>query len=143
MDPVSAFTVLKAASVGATALSTRSAAMGEAANLEAQASLSETQALQRDTASRGELDRALSGINAARAANGLSAFSPNAQVLRQNAQQVMDRERLIERANYRQQAQNLRTAATNRRRQGSMSLIGGVFKAGLPIAEYYNGGGFD
>lgn len=114
----------------------RAEAMNNAARAESEARLAETQALQRDTQARGELDRYLSTVRAARAANGLSASSPNAYLLEGEARDVSDEERLTERANYRQQAANMRAAAKSYRAQGKMSLITGVLGGGMALGEY-------
>jgi hypothetical protein len=117
-------------------LGQRAEAMNEAARADAQARLADTQALQRDTIARGELDRFLSSVRAARAANGLSANSPNAQVLEAAAISQSDQERLLERSNYRQQAENFRTAASSYRSSAKWSLFTGLVNAAVPLAQY-------
>lgn len=110
--------------------------MQEAANDESMARLADTQALQRDTLARNDLDDFLAGLRASRAANGLSAFSPNARVLEMDARETMDRDRLINRAGDRQRAANFRSSAKARRRGARLSLVTGVASGGVPLAEY-------
>lgn len=137
MDPVSAFTVFKAASAGATALAKRSEAMGESAQQELNAKLAETQGLQRDTLAREELQRSESATRASRGANNLSALSPNAALLFKERRSASDRDRTVRRSDDRIRAHNFRNAAKAARRRGRMSLITGVFKTAAPIAEHY------
>ena len=126
----------QAVAAGATAVSSFAAGMQGAANDEAQAALAETQALQRDTLARQDLDALLSSITASRAANGLSVNSPNARILEDNARQTSDRDRLIERANDRQRAENFRASASARRRGAGLSLVTGAANTAVPIAQY-------
>lgn len=131
-----AATGFKVVSGVASGISAMSAGIQEAANDESMARLAETQALQRDTLSRGDLDDFLAGLRAARAANGLSAFSPNAMVLEKEARETMDRDRLINRASDRQRAANFRASAKARRSGARLSLVTGIAKGGVPLAEY-------
>ncbi|MFY0633684.1 MAG: hypothetical protein JXQ91_07725 [Vannielia sp.] len=133
MDPFTAFSMVAA---GAQGLAGRAAAMDESARAEAQAVLADTQALQRDTLARDDLTRTLDGIRAARAANGLSVNSPNAWVIEQETSQMADRDRQIQLADDRQRAANYRSAAKSARRAGQWSLVTGIAKAGIPLAEY-------
>lgn len=133
MQALTAFQVVGALAGGA---SDSAQAMNEAARAESEARLAETQALQRDTAARGDLDRFLATVSAARAANGLSSTSPNAQVLRGEATEVMDRERLIQRADDRQRAANFRAAAKAYRKTAKLSLVTGVGAAAVPLGQY-------
>ena len=109
----------------------------QARNLDAQARLADTQALQRDTHSRSELSKFLSTTNSARAVNGLSAISPNAMKLLSEANRVSNSERLVQSSNDRQRAANLRAGAMSARRGARLSLITGVVNAGVPIAEFH------
>lgn len=133
MDPFTAFSMVGGLAQG---LAGNAAAMDEAARMEAQAVLADTQALQRDTLAREDLQRTLGGIRAARAANGLSADSPNARILEADSTRRSDRDRLIQRADDRQRAANFRAGAKSARSQGRWSLVGGIAKAGIPLAEY-------
>lgn len=133
MDPFTAFQVVATVAGG---VAQSSAAMDEAARLDSQAKLAETQALQRDTQNRDELARFLSTVAAARGANGLSMSSPNAYVLQKDAIETSDDERLRQRADDRQEAANFRAAAKSSRRSAKMSLITGVASAGVPLADY-------
>lgn len=137
MDPISGLTVLKAASAGAGALASHSAAMGEEAQQELNAKLAETQGMQRDTNSREELQRAESAVRAARGANNLSGDSPNAALLFKERRNASDRDRTIRRSDDRMRAENFRRAAASSRRRGRMSLFTGAIKTAIPIAEYY------
>ena len=137
MDPMTAFTALKVVGGVAKGLAGRSQAMTDAARQEAEASLAETQALQRDTASRDELTRFLSSTQAARAANGLSATSPNALKIMAEASQVSNRERMVMSSGDRQRAANLRAGAAASRRAGSLSLLTGVVSGGIPLAQSF------
>jgi hypothetical protein len=136
--------------VALTAISTLAGAASASANsksmaneAEAQSRLAETQALQRDTASREELDVFLSGLQASRAANGLSSRSPNAILLESKNRNASDHNRLVQRADDRQRAANFRTSAQNHRRKANFSIMTGIAKAGVPLAEYgsYKGWG--
>lgn len=133
MDPFTAFQVVAGV---AGAVGSASASMDEAARYESEARLAETQALQRDTQNRDELTRFLSTVRAARAANGLSDTSPNAFLLEKDAIDTSDDERLRMRADDRQRASNFRYAAKSSRKSARYSLITGVAKAGVPLAEY-------
>lgn len=133
MDPFTAFQVIGAVAGG---VAQASASMDEAARYQSQARLADTQALQRDTQNRDELARFLSTVQAARAANGLSANSPNAYVLEKNAMETSDDERLRQRADDRQNAANFRAAAKSAKKQAGFSLITGFAKAGVPLADY-------
>ena len=132
-EALSAFKVVGAVAGG---LSQRAQYMNEAAKAEAEAALAETQALQRDALARDELRRFTGSIRAARGANGLSANSPNAQVLMEAAIGESTRDRLMARADDRQRAANFRTAARGYRRSGNVSLVTGIANAGIPLAEY-------
>lgn len=131
-----ALTAFKTVGAVAGGMSDRAQAMNEAARMEGEAALAETQAFQRDTLAREELRRFTGSIRAARAANGLSATSPNAMVLLQAATAESDRDRLMARADDRQRAANFRAAAKGLRRSGNMSLVTGALSAGVPLAEY-------
>lgn len=133
MQALTAFQVIGAVAGG---IAQASASMDESARYESEARLAETQALQRDTQNRDELARFLSTVRAARAANGLSASSPNAFVLEKDAMETSDDERLRQRADDRQRAANFRAAAKSSRRSASLSLVTGIAKAGVPLAEY-------
>ena len=133
MDPFTAFQVVATVAGG---VAQASASMDEAARYESQARLADTQALQRDTQNRDELARFLSTVQAARSANGLSANSPNAYVLEKNAMDTSDDERLRQRADDRQNAANFRAAAKSAKKQARFSLITGIAKAGVPLADY-------
>lgn len=127
---------LQAVAGVASGISAMSAGMQQAANDESMARLADTQALQRDTIARSDLDAHLAGIRAARAANGLTDYTPNARILDGEARQVMDRDRLINRADDRQRAANYRASAAARRRGARLSLITGVAQGAVPLAEY-------
>lgn len=134
-----AYLALQAVAAAAGAIGMHQAAQGEAANLDAQARLADTQALQRDTINRDELTRFLSSMQAARSANGLSDLSPNAFALRKEASNNSDRDRLTQRADDRQRASNFRSAAKGRRRSGRTQLFAGLGKAagaGYSFYEY-------
>ena len=109
--------------------------MSNAARLDAEAKLAETQALQRDTQARDELRRTIGAIQAARAANGLSAYSPNAILLEKTTSEVSRREREIQVTDYRQHAMNKRNDAAAARASGRMSLLTNVVSAAVPIAQ--------
>ena len=130
---LTAFRVVGAVAGG---LSERAKEMNEAARMQGEAALAETQALQRDTLAREDLRRFTGSIRAARAANGLSATSPNAMVLMDAATAESDRDRLMARADDRQRAANFRAAAKGLRRRANVSLVTGVATAGVPLAEY-------
>lgn len=130
---LTAFQVVGAVAGGVAAASQN---MDQAARAESEARLADTQALQRDTQNRDELTRYLSTVRAARAANGLSANSPNAFLLEKNAASVSDDERLRMRADDRQRAANFRTAAKSYRKSAKFSLFGGVADAAVPLAQY-------
>jgi hypothetical protein len=140
MQAMMAFNVVAAVGKG---LAGRSEAMSEAARADSEARLADTQALQRDTLARDDLNRFLSSVRSSRAANGLSSRSPNAMVLEQEGREASDHNRLVQRADDRQRAANFRTAAKSARRKGRFSLITGIAKAGVPLAEYgsYQGWG--
>tara|TARA_R110000824_G_scaffold401032_1_gene610401 strand:- start:16515 stop:16928 length:414 start_codon:yes stop_codon:yes gene_type:complete len=107
----------------------------EAANMDAEARLADTQALQRDTQLRDELSIFMSSLKSARAANGLSSTSPNALLLAQNANEISSKERTTQTANDRQRAANLRAGAAGKRRGAKLSLITGLARAAVPIAK--------
>lgn len=141
MDPVTGFKVVTGVAGG---LGAFSSGMQDAANSESAARLAETQALQRDTIARDDLMGFLSGLRAARAANGLSANTPNARILEREGRESANRDRLINRANDRQRAANFRSAAKAQRRGARLSLVTGAAQAGVPLAEYgANQGWFD
>ena len=131
-----ALTAFKVVGAVAGAMSARSQAMDESARLESEARLAETQALQRDTAAREELGRYLSTVRASRAANGLSANSPNAYILQKDGKDASDQDRLRQRADDRQRAANFRAAAKSARKGAKFSLLTGAVKAGMALAEY-------
>lgn len=135
MDPVTAFVALSAASSVVGAVGQYSAAMDEEANLRLQAQMAETQALQKDTIARDELLRAESATRAARGANGLDPFTPNAAVLFKTRRDASDRDRLIERANDRQRAANYIAAAKSAKSRARWSLATGLVSAAVPIAQ--------
>ncbi len=135
MDPATAFVALQAGSAVAGGLSARAQALDEAARLDSEARLAGTQALQRDSLARDDLAATLSSIRAARAANGLSATSPNAVMILQNARDVSRRDRNIEKANDLQRAANMRAAASSARRSARYSLITGLAKGGRSLAQ--------
>lgn len=135
MDPITLFAVGSAISSGSQALAANAQGNQEASNMEAEARLSDTQALQRDTQLRDELDRFISTQRAARAANGLSSSSPNALMLFNEANNVSAKERTTQTANDRQRAANLRAGAAGARRGARMSLITGFARAITPLAE--------
>lgn len=134
-DPATAMITTQVVGGVAKGLQGNAQAMNEAARADAQAALAETQALQRDTQARDELERFLSSVQAARAANGLSSRSPNALVLEQDARRQSTSERLRNRADDRQRAANFRAAGQGYRRQGRMSLVTGAVSGGIPLAQ--------
>lgn len=135
MDPITLFTVATVGSAVTQGAAARSEALTDAARQESEARLADTQALQRDTQSRDELERTIGSIRAARAANGLSARSPNAMLLESETRRVSDNERLVQVADYRQRAANLRAGAEASRRRGRFSLLTGFTRAGVSIAQ--------
>lgn len=135
MDPITFVTAAKAASAGLGAVSSYAKGVNEEARLKSEARLAETQALQRDTISREELGRTLSGIRAARGANGLSAFSPNALLLMKTAGDNSAQDRQINRSNSAQQAANLRASAKSAKRRGTLGLLTGMAKTAIPIYQ--------
>jgi hypothetical protein len=142
-DPVTAgFVALKAGGAVAKGFQGRAENLNEAAKAEAQARLADTQAFQRDTLARGELDRFLSSMAASRAANGLSSVSPNALVLQADARNKSDNERLRNRADDRQRAANFRAAAKGYKSRARFSLATGLIKGGLSIGQGYENGAF-
>lgn len=134
MEALTAFKVVGAVAKG---LSARSQAMTDAARQDAEAKLADTQALQRDTASRDELTRFLSTTQAARSANGLSALSPNAIKLAAEAGKVSNSERMVQSSGYKQRAANLRAGARASRRGANLSLLTGGASAGVSLAEHH------
>jgi len=132
MEAYAGFQVVKAVAGG---LSNRATAMNEAAKMEGEAALAETQALQRDTMARGELQRFIGSVRASRGANGLSAYSPNAMLLERAATNESRKGRLLARADDRQRAANFRAAAGGYRQSGNMSLITGVVDGGISLAQ--------
>lgn len=133
MQAFTAFQVIGAVAGG---MADRAQNMDQAARADSEARLADTQALQRDTAARGELDRFLGTVSAARAANGLSSRSPNALLLEKEGMDVMDGERLRQRADDRQRAANFRAAAKGYRKAGRMSLLTGITNAFVPLGEF-------
>ena len=131
-----AFVAMQVVSAVAGGASERAQAMSESARAQSEARMAETQALQRDTIAREDLDRYISGLRASRAANGLSLRSPNAAILERDSREAATHDRLVQRADDRQRAQNLRTAAKSARRRGTVSLLTGVGRAAVPLAEY-------
>lgn len=140
MDPMTLVTFAKAGSAVASGLGAMSQGMTEAARQDSEARLAETQALQRDTNARDDLNAHLSATRAARAANGLSALSPNALKLTSEANRIMTNERQIMTANDRQRAANLRAGAKASRQGAAISLVTGVAKAAVPVGQYYSYG---
>ena len=136
MTPALAVAGLQGGSAIAGALAGRAQGMSDAARQESEARLADTQALQRDTIARGDLDAFLSSMRAARAANGLSSSSPNALTLEAAAILEGDKGRLIDRADDRQRAANLRAGAAASRRGANWSLATGLVKAAIPIGQY-------
>jgi len=130
-----ALTALRAGSAFAKGKAEQQQQLSEADRMESEAFLADTQALQRDTALRGELDRSLSTNLAARAANGLSALSPNAMKLMNEARTVSDNERRIMVGDYKMKGRNLRVAASAKRAGARRSLLTGVIGAAIPIAQ--------
>lgn len=131
--------------VGAVAsgMQQRADAMDQAAQQELNARLAETQTLQRDTIAREDLLSAQSATQAARAANGLSPITPNALQIYNDRRSQADRDRLVAKADGQQRVANFKTAAKSSRRRGRMSLATGLFKAGVPLAQYgYSEGWF-
>ncbi len=135
MDPMTLFVVATVASTATQAFAANAQAMSDSARQESEARLADTQALQRDTQARDELRRTISTIRSSRAANGLSARSPNALLLESEARRVSDNERLVQVADYRQRAANMRAAAEASRRKGRFSLLTGAAKATASIAQ--------
>lgn len=134
-----ALTAFKVAGPVLGGLAANAQGMNESARLESEARLAETQALQRDTAARDELSRFLSTIRASRAANGLSANSPNALILEKEARETSDQDRLRQRANDRQRAANFRAAAKSARQGARFSLLTGVAKGGVALGQFAGG----
>tara|TARA_R110000851_G_scaffold22626_6_gene66997 strand:- start:3910 stop:4323 length:414 start_codon:yes stop_codon:yes gene_type:complete len=133
--------LLLAAQVGGSLFSAAGASAqskSEANNMDAEARLADTQALQRDTQLRDELSTFMSSLKSSRAANGLSGTSPNALLLAQNANEISSKERTTQTANDRQRAANLRAGASNRRRGARLSLVTGIARAAVPIAQHYS-----
>ena len=139
MDPMTAMTVLSVGASLAKGASNYSTAMSESAQQDLNAKLAETKALQRDTLAREDLIRSESAVRAARGANNLSGISPNASVLFQERRRASDRDRLISRADDRQQAENFRAAARSSRRRAKYSLITGFADAAIPLAQFRAG----
>lgn len=137
MDPATAFTAFKVIGGVAKGLAAHSQGMTDAARQESESLLAETQALQRDANSRDELTRFLSTTQAARSANGLSATSPNALVLMDEANLVSNRERMVQSSGDRQRAANLRAGAKASRSGARLSLLTGAVSAGIPLAEHF------
>lgn len=136
MDPATAiFVGAKAIGTFAKGAAGRDQALSDANRMDAEARLADTQALQRDTQLRDELNRFLSGTMAARSANGLSANSPNAMMIFKNANKISSEERTRQTANDRQRAANLRAGASASRRSARRSLLTGVIGAAVPIAQ--------
>lgn len=131
-----AFVILSAVSSAAQGLAGHAAGKAEANRLDAQARMADTQAIQRDTQMRDELSRFMSSMKSARSANGLSNTSPNALLLMANANKVSSQERTTMTANDRQNAANLRAGAASARQGAKFSLITGIAKAAVPIAQY-------
>lgn len=134
MDP---FTALTAGSALLKGVAGAKAGNQEAANMEAEARLADTQALQRDTQLRDELSRFMSSMQSSRSANGLSNSSPNAMMLMANANKVSSEERTRMTANDKQRAPNLRAGAKSKRRGVKFSLVTGIATAAVPVAQYY------
>jgi len=132
-----AFTAFKVIGAAAGGLAKHSQGMTDAARQDSEALLAETQALQRDANLRDELTRFLSTTQASRSANGLSATSPNALVLMNEANLVSNNERMIQSSDDRQRAANLRAGAKASRTGARFSLLTGVASAGIPLAEHF------
>lgn len=136
MDPATAiFVGASVAKPLLTGMSQNAQAQSEADRMDSEARLADTQALQRDTNLRDELTRFLSTTQSSRAANGLSATSPNALKLMSEANLVSSRERTRQTADDKQRAANLRAGASARRRGGRMSLLTGAIGAAVPLAQ--------
>ena len=134
-DPLT-LTILSAGKAVAGGMAASAKSKDEARRLDAEARLADTQALQRDTQLRDELTRFMSATQSARAANGLSAYSPNAIKLMNEANRVSSQERTRMTANDRQRAANMRAGASSARRGARMSLLTGAVNAAVPIGEY-------
>ena len=136
-DPISgAYVALKAGSALAEGMQGRAQNLNEAAKADAQAKLADTQALQRDTAARDELERFIGSMRVARASSGMSLNSPNAIVLEQDSRNTSDDQRLRNRADDRQRAANFRAAAKSYKSAAKYSMVTGIAKAGMSIAQY-------
>lgn len=133
-----ALLVAKVAGAAFSAVGASAQAQSDANNMDAEARLADTQALQRDTQLRDELSLFMSSMNSARAANGLSTISPNAVLLMQDANRVSSKERTTQTANDRQRAANLRAGAAGARRRGRFSLFTGLARAAVPLAQHYS-----
>lgn len=136
MEAAAGYAITKSASALSSGLQGRNDALARSAEARNQAYLADTQAIQRDTLSRDELQRTLSGIRAARAANGLSSTSPNARILERDAITNADRDRLVQVGDYRVKASSLRQTASQYRSLGRMSLLTGAVSATVPLAQY-------
>lgn len=134
MEALTAFKVIKTVTSG---LANRAQGMTDAARQDAEAKLADTQALQRDAASRDELTRFLSTTQAARSAKGLSALSPNAIKLASEASKVSNSERMVQSSGDKQRAANLRAGAKASRRGANLSLLTGAASAGVSLAEHH------
>lgn len=129
-----AFTAFQVAGGVAKGVAGYQSGMADAARQTHEARLADTHALQRDANLRDELSRFLSTTRAARAANGLSATSPNALLLMKDANETSNRERKIMSDGDRQRAANLRAGAAASKRGARMSLLTGVISGGT---SYY------
>lgn len=135
MDPVTAMVAMQVAGGVAKGVAGHQSGMADAARQTHQARLADTQALQRDASLRDELTRFISTTTAARAANGLSATSPNALLLMKDARETSNKERRIMSNSDRQKAANLRAGAKASKRAARMSLLTGVIAGGSAYAK--------
>lgn len=135
MDPATLLTAFKVVGGVSSAIGASAKGQSEANNLEAEARLADTQALQRDTNSRDELNRFLGSVKSSRAGSNLSSLSPNALNIINEANRTSNKERLIDTANYKQRAANLRSGARNKRRGARFSLFTGAISAGVPLIQ--------
>lgn len=131
-----AFMALQVVGAAAGTMATVQQMRTQADEAELQAKLADTQALQRDTLAREDLMAAESAVRAARGAAGMSSSSPNADVLFDKRRDVMDRDRLVARADDLQRAQNFRTAAASKRSGARWSLATGLVNTGVKLGEW-------
>lgn len=127
--------IATAASTAFGVISKNQAAKAQEAQMEQQAKLAETRAVERDLARRKELERASGAIKAARASSGSSIQSPLTQAFLGEANQEIGIARLREFAGEMQTATNLRASAAASRRQRRLRLIGGGIKSAVSLAQ--------